>query len=409
MSYLSASGPISDAPAARLAVLLNAALELAGEHDLDELLARTVARAAGVADARYAALGVYDEHGDITTFLHQGIDDSTVTAIGALPTGRGLLREAISADGPTRVDDIGADGRSVGFPPNHPPMRNFLGVPLRSAGRRHGNLYVTDKRGAGGFDETDEQLLAALAKLASCAIDNSLLLRAEEARSEGAAELAAAHTAGAQRQEVLAKVIAAQEAERARVARDLHDQIGQSLTAVLMALRIVETSAPDSVERQQRTEELRELVTDTLDEVRRLAFGLRPTILDDIGLVAAVTRLAETFRARLGLTVTIDFGPLDDRQRLPLEVETVIYRVLQEAFTNIARHSGTTDARVEFVLDDRVSVTVHDDGTGFDPTLERGSLGLVGMQERAALVGGSVLVESAPGDGTTVRLVIPHD
>jgi signal transduction histidine kinase len=372
------------------------------------LLERTVARAAQVADAAYAALGVYDDDGHIITFVPHGVDDATVAAIGELPHGRGLLGEIIAADGPTRLDDIAADPRSVGFPPNHPPMRTLLGVAVRSAGRRYGNLYVSDKRGGDGFDENDERLLAALATFAGCAIDNSLLVQAERERGEAAESLATAKASGALRQEVLAQVISAQESERARVARDLHDQIGQSLTSVLLALRVLENTTPGSTESTQRTEELRELVTDTLDEVRRLAFDLRPTLLDDIGLAAAIERLTEVLRSRLGLTVTADYGDLDDRVRLPRETETVIYRIVQEALTNVARHAGVANARIRFTrTSEAVVVEVHDDGDGFEPAHEAGSLGLAGMQERAALVNGSLRVESSPGEGTTVRLETP--
>ncbi len=390
-------------------MLLDAALELAGEHDFETVLARTVARAGQVADAAYAALGVYDDDGRVTTFLHDGIDAATVAAIGDLPHGRGLLGETIAAEGPTRVDDIPSDPRSVGFPPNHPPMRTFLGVPVRSAGRRYGNLYVTDKRTGGGFDETDEQLLIALAVFAGCAIDNSMLLRAERDRAETLADLAVAHNAAALRRELLGQIIGAQEAERARVARDLHDQIGQSLTSMLLALRVVENTPPGNADFAQRAEELRELVTDTLDDVRQLAFDLRPTVLDDIGLVAGIERLVETYRVRLGLTVTLDFGGLDDDERLPRETETVVYRIVQEALTNVSRHAGTTTARVEFsVNEEHVAVEVHDNGKGFDPDLVAGSLGLVGMDERAALIDATFEIESSSGAGTTVRLEAPR-
>lgn len=407
MSYPASADGQGDASLARLGVLLDAALDLAGEHDLRTVLERTVDRAALVVDASYAALGVYED-GEITTFLHNGIDGATVTEIGDFPHGRGLLGESIAAAGPTRVDDIAGDPRSVGFPPHHPPMRTFLGVPVRSAGRRYGNLYVTDKHGGGTFDEADEQLLAALAVFAGCAIDNSMLLLAERERSESVSELAVARTAASLRQEVLAQIIDAQEAERTRVARDLHDQIGQSLTSMLLALRVVENTAPGSNEFTQRAEELRELVTDTLDDVRRLAFDLRPTILDDIGLVAGVERLVESLRSRLGLTVAVDFGGLDDDERLPRETETVVYRIVQEALTNVSRHAGVDAARVQFSLDgDRIVVEVHDDGQGFDPALAAGSLGLAGMGERAALVDATIRIESAPGGGTTVRLEAP--
>jgi len=215
----------------RVGALLDAALELAVEHELSRILSRLVQRAAEVAaDADYAALGVYDATGRIENFVHHGIDAQTVARIGRLPEGRGLLGEVIAADGPIRLGDLGADPRSCGLPPHHPPMRSFLGVPIRAAGRRFGNLYLTEKRGAVAFDAEDERLVLTLAAFAAAAIEAAMLVEAER-------DLATVQARSQAQTEMLGRVIAAQEAERARVARDLHDQIGQSLTSVLLGLR----------------------------------------------------------------------------------------------------------------------------------------------------------------------------
>ncbi len=413
MSWISQEPERSDDAAGRLRVLLRAALELAGEHDLDQLLERMVHTAAEVAGARYAALGLYDDAGRIQTFVHRGLDDATVSRIGDLPRGRGLLGEVIVADGPIRLEDLTADPRACGFPPHHPPMRTFLGVPVRVGNRRFGNLYLTEKAGGAPFDPEDERLVVTLAAFAAAAIEGALLVAAERDRGEARSELAAARERERAREEMLGAVIGAQEAERARVARDLHDQIGQGLTSVLLGLRLVETSLerdqPDLGDARRRTAEVRELVADALADVRQLAFDLRPTVLDDVGLVAALRRLTGDLSARHGLAVELTLDAVDEDGRFRGQVETVVYRVVQEALTNVVRHARASRARVALAQEDRcLRAVVTDDGTGFDPEAAGGrSLGLLGMRERASLVGGWAAVTSTPESGTRVELEVP--
>jgi signal transduction histidine kinase len=201
------------------------------------------------------------------------------------------------------------------------------------------------------------------------------------------------------------RVIEAQELERKRLARELHDETGQALTSILLGLKPLEVSADDDA--RATAASLRELVVATLQDVRRLAVELRPSALDDFGLAPAVERLVDGLREHSGLT--IDFEARLGAHRLPPERETALYRVVQEALTNVVKHAGAT--RVGVVLTrrgDSVAAVVEDDGRGFDPRTPRdGSLGIVGMRERAALVGGSLTVESRPGAGTTVAAQVP--
>lgn len=226
----------------RIRVLLAAALDLSGEHDLDAVLDHIVRGAAAVADARYAALGIFDTDGRIIRFVHNGMNDETVRRLGDLPEGRGLLGEVIVADGPIRLDEIADHPQSVGFPPGHPPMHTFLGVPVVRGGRQHGNLYLTEKVGSAAFDDDDEALVVFLAAFAAGAIESALLVESERLRTEAVAARAAAEERGRAREEMLGRIIDAQEAERARVSRDLHDDIGQALTSVLLGLRLLDAS-----------------------------------------------------------------------------------------------------------------------------------------------------------------------
>jgi two-component system sensor histidine kinase UhpB len=201
-------------------------------------------------------------------------------------------------------------------------------------------------------------------------------------------------------------ILRAQEKERARVARELHDETGQALTSVLLGLKPLEQTATTDEERATIAS-VRELVVSTLQNVRRLAVELRPSALDDFGLVPALERLAETFREQTGLHV--DLEAQLGVERLPAEVETALYRIVQEGLTNVFKHAGAT--RVSILLtrrDGTVAAVVEDDGSGFDPSVppEEG-LGLVGMRERVGLVGGRLSVESSEDGGTTLLAEVP--
>lgn len=392
-------GPLSTTGDARYDALLRAGMDLAGDHDLDQILGRMVHCAADVAGAKYAALGIYDESGHIERFVHHGIDAATVERIGSLPEGRGVLREVIIGDGPIRLRDLGADPRSCGFPAHHPLMRTFLGVPVRRGARRTGNLYVTEKRDGADFDAEDERLLVTLAAFAAAAIESVMLVAAEErTRSD---------------RDLLTRLLRAQEAERARVSRDLHDQIGQSLTSVLLGQRLVldalDSDDPKLREARARAEEVRSLAAEAISDVRQLALELRPIVLDDIGLVAAMQRLTTDLAERHQLDLDVDLDGLSDDSRLAADIETVVYRVAKEALTNVTRHAHAAHVRVSVkVTAGRLRAEIVDDGGGFETTPEKlRSLGLIGMIERATLVGGEVHIISAPGAGTTVRLDLP--
>jgi len=368
--------------------------------------------AAQVAGARYAALGLYAADGTIARFVHHGIDEETVAAIGRLPRGRGLLGEVILADGPIRLEDLTTDPSACGFPPGHPPMRTFLGVPIARGKHRYGNLYLTEKVGGVPFDAEDEALVVTLAAFAASALENARLVEMERARAASLVDLAAAEERDRTRQEMLGLVIAAQEAERARVARDLHDEVGQALTSVLLGLRLVdgalEGERPDLADARGRVEELRTLVADALRDARQLAFELRPTVLDDVGLGPALARLVADLGERHELRVELVADGLDAAERLPSTIETVVYRVVQESLTNVVRHARAHHVSVRVSRrDDRVRAVIEDDGVGFDDARKGRTLGLRGMVERAALVGGRLELTSSPGAGTTVALEVP--
>lgn len=400
---------LSAAPA-----LLAAAMALSSEHELEQVLSRVVAEARRIIGTRYAALALYGPDGEMSRFVQEGLAPQQAAAIGSCPEGRGLLAVVQTSDGALRVSDMSTDPRAGGFPTGHPPMQQLLGAPVATGRGRHGSLYLCDRTDGSAFREADARTVEVLAQLAAAAIESVLLISAERDRVKTQTEAALAEARAADREELLGQVIAAQEAERARVARDLHDEIGQALTSVLLGLHLMEQGSPADRDtdsgRSARLVEVRSLVADALERVRSLAFQLRPTVLDDIGLVPALERLVDDLRGRSQLEVDLTVRGLDDPVRLSGDIETVVYRIVQEALTNVLRHAAASNASVLVVLDaGRVRAVIEDDGSGFDASAHAVSLGLAGMRERASLAGGLLRIESTVGAGTTVMVEVPVD
>ncbi|MBI5293690.1 MAG: sensor histidine kinase [Chloroflexi bacterium] len=231
------------------------------------------------------------------------------------------------------------------------------------------------------------------------------------------AELQAARLEEARRREelrgeLLRRVVTAQEAERQRIARELHDATGQALTALGLGLRGVASSfRSDSDQTPQRLRQLETLASSTLDELRQLIADLRPPHLDDLGLASTLRWYAKDLQNHAPLEVTVEI--VGDERPLNSAIKIALFRVAQEALNNVIKHSGAEHARVQLEYQlDAVRLRVEDDGCGFDvagPIMgRRASWGLLGMQERAALLGGQFRVESQPGAGTQVEMVIPY-
>ena len=447
-----------------------------------------------------------------------------------------------------RLAELGQDPRSVGFPPGHPPMATFLGVPILLRGTAFGNLYLTEKGDGDAFNDADEDVVRLLAAQAAVAIENARLyessrqwsrqleslnevsealvtetdlsqlfelaasrlrellgakvvlielptpdgthvtveaasgenasrllgLRLEQTRSKAGRTLArrrperidsliddpeidqtaprlvdataalyvpllvheravgvivaydkegpdsrfsdadmriaqafgnrvaiAVELSERVGREAVRALLAGQEIERTRLARELHDETGQALASILLGLKPIERQIGE-----EPVAQIRELVGSALDDVRRLTTELRPPALDDFGLGPALERLTKLVAGRSGLSVELHVrSPI----ALPPEYETALYRIIQEALTNIVKHADAHSVSIIVLADDGVVRTViEDDGAGFDPTAVRnGALGLVGMRERVALLDGRFDVESAPGAGTTLIVELP--
>jgi signal transduction histidine kinase len=545
--------------------VLEVARGVVDELDLDVVLERVVEAARQLSGAQYAALGVLDDsRRELERFLTSGLDEQARRRIGSLPRGRGVLGELIEHPVTLRLADVGGHPRSYGFPPGHPPMRTFLGVPVVAGEEPFGNLYLAEKAGGVEFTEEDERAVELLAEFAGVAIDHArrysglqerhsdlrrtvdaleatlqiaralggetdlakiLELVAKRGRAlvsaralvieheqggqmvvtAGAGDLpdaligqgvdmldsvasaalrtlktlrleddanrmrferhglgrlgfkasaglivpllfrgtghgvliaidrlqdgptftaedqrlleafaASAATAVATAETVQAERrrhrLAAAEQERARWARELHDETLQSLAALRVGLATQLRSAQVG----PMADTVRDAVADLEREIvnlRALITDLRPAALDDVGAGAAIEDLAERARGRgLDVDTSVDLSYEQGRasERHTVDLETALYRIVQEALTNAVRHGGARRASVEIEEDETaVRITIRDDGQGFDPTVKAAGFGLVGMRERAELLDGTLQVESEPGRGTTIRAVLP--
>jgi len=209
-----------------------------------------------------------------------------------------------------------------------------------------------------------------------------------------------------ERRESASMALAVQEGERQRIARELHDEVGQTLTAMLLQIESIFADAPPSL--QDHLDELRETARTGAEDVRRIAQRLRPQALEELGLQSSLVVLSDQFAAQTGVAIT---RRIQSGLALSAQDELVIYRVAQEALTNIARHAGATSAEIELVTDgDGAAVlTVRDDGRGFDTRAPLPSYGVRGMRERALLIGASLQITSADGAGTAVVLRLPRE
>lgn len=277
-------------------------------------------------------------------------------------------------------------------------VRSWLGVPLIAGGHVIG-LYSLDKTEPNYFTPEHRRMAEMLVGQAAVAIQNAWLF--EQVR------------AGRERLQSLSRrLVEAQEAERHYVARELHDEAGQALTSLLFGLRQLEAQQTDATLAAQ-VAELKQITNGLFDNLHRLAADLRPASLDHLGLVPVLQQYVKAMGDRYGLIAQFKAVGFNS-DRLSVEIETALYRIVQEALTNIGRHARAT--RADVLLErrgDRVVVVVEDNGAGFEAEIGRlaqdGHLGLVGMQERVEMLGGSLTIESAVGAGTTIVVEVPYD
>jgi signal transduction histidine kinase len=372
----------------RLRELLGAVLALASDLDPPTMLRRIVEAAVDLVDARHGALGVLDESGTrLSQFITVGIDDRTHALIGDLPEGHGILGLLILDAQPLRLPDLREHPDSSGFPPHHPPMRSFLGVPVRVRDEVFGNLYLTDKTTAEVFTDVDEELVVGLAAAAGVAIENARL----HARVQ---EFALVE-------------------DRERIARDLHDTVIQRLFATGLSLqgaaRLVRSDADAAVDRIEGAVDDLDL---TVKHIRSAIFKLESSrVYSGTGLRDRVLALGRDAAGPLGFEPHCLFdGPVDSAVDDDLAAE--LLATLREALTNVARHARATTVQVEVLVDEYVVLRVIDDGIGppapdASPNDFRGH-GLRNMGARATRRGGEFGLAAGPDAGTVVHWQVPR-
>ncbi len=363
--------------------LLDAVVTIGSDLDLPSMLRRIIRSAVELVDATYGALGVLDDTGTrLAQFITVGIDDTAHQAIGHLPEGHGILGLLIVEAKPLRLPDLTLHPDSHGFPPNHPPMRSFLGVPIRVRDVVFGNLYLTDKSTGAEFSAVDEELCIGLAAAAGVAIENARL--------------------GARLQE-LALV-----EDRERIARDLHDTVIQRLFATGMSLqgtvRLVER---DPAAAMARIEEAVDGLDVTVKQIRTAIFGLEQTRPATDGLRSRILGLARETTASLGFEprVLLD-GPIDTGIDDLLGAE--LLSTLREALSNVARHAQATGVQVEVLVDDEVHLRVVDDGIGPPSADAPRGKGLRNMTSRAERLGGQLVLEASESGGSVLHWQVPR-
>jgi signal transduction histidine kinase len=370
--------------AAALNAVGEAARAIAGVLEVQEVLQLIVERVRTLVGARYAALGIVGPDDRIQQFITSGISPHDRHSIGPLPRGRGLLGLIIRKARSYRIPNIASHPDSSGFPPNHPPMTSFLGVPITSMGRSVGNFYLTDKTGAPEFNATDQRLVELFALHAGIAIENARL-------HQQAAEYAIVQ-------------------ERDRIGRDLHDGIIQSLYAVSLSLEDVpEMMGPAPAEAEGRVEAAIDSLHASIRELRNFIYGLRPETFDGADLPAGIVALGEQFRhnnlVELEVDVDVDVG-----QRVSPEHGAQLLHLLRESLSNAARHARAGHLTIAFRQAEGLAIlSVTDDGVGFDPASPAGAghQGLANMRARAEAIGGTLRLESAPGKGTRIIVSVP--
>ena len=353
--------------------LLHAVLAIGSDLDLEAMLHRIVESAVELVGARYGALGVLDEAGvGLAQFLTVGVDDDTHHAIGHLPEGHGILGVLIADPRPLRLPDLRAHPDSFGFPPHHPPMRSFLGVPIKIRDQVFGNLYLTDKVDAADFSELDEELVVGLASAAAVAVDNARLHVAVQS-------LALVH-------------------DRERIARDLHDTVIQRLFATGLSLQGTVRLVRDGDEVMERIEQAVEDLDVTIKHIRSAIFGLATTA-DSGGVRDRVRSLLQESATVLGFEPRVVFdGPVDTM--VPEAITPDLLATIGEALTNVARHAGATRVDVSLTVEDEVVLTVADDGVGPPAPGTPGGRGLGNMAVRAERHGGTLQLEAGRTGGT---------
>ena len=367
-----------DSPA-KLRRLMDAVLMIEADVELPILLRHLVEEACSLVAARYGALGVLNEtRTGLEQFMTVGLSQAEEIRIGRRPAGRGVLGLLITSPEPLLLDDLAAHPDSYGFPEHHPPMKSFLGLPVRSRGAVYGNLYLTEKQGAEAFNDEDVAMAEALALAAGIAIENTRL-----------------HD----RVRILSVLD-----DRDRIARDLHDRVIQRIFAIGMTLQgatRLDEVAPILERVNKAVDDLDATITEIRTAIFELDSGIRRGLRH--GVIELAGELAPILGSRPEVTF---FGPVDSG--VPQDVADHLLAVLREALMNAGKHAQASNFSVIVSVADEVTIEVVDDGVGISsPVVGGAGLGLANLRSRAEGLGGTLEIGNPQGGGTRVIWRVP--
>jgi len=365
------------------------------------IFSRTLTAATDLREALAEAAAVFAEIVRADACAIYRVEEGTA----ALLAGAGET-SLVEVSGAQIVVRAAQSGRALSYPGGpaevcctEAPPGAGLAVPVRTKDWTFGGIIVA-RAEAVAFEEPDLILFTTVAGHLATALENRRLFQEVKDKER-------------LRGELLSRLIRAHEEERFRIARELHDEVSQSLTGLMMSLNAVEHNGMADPARLYRSlQAIRTVAEETLEEVRKIVFDLRPTLLDDLGLIPAVRHYAKTLLEAQGVEVRFQAAGFG-KHRLPSPVETTVFRVAQEAITNVARHAHARVVSISLSLEaGRVRLQVADDGAGFDvgallASPDRRRLGIAGMEERVALLGGRLEIASAPAQGTAVTMTVP--
>lgn len=365
---------------------------ITSELELGKVLSKVVQIAEELVGADAGVIGLMDEARGVIRYPYRhNLPEEMMQA--RIPEGEGLAAQVITSDAPAVIEDYSAYPRRIeAFVKGG--LKSIMAVPIVTGGKVFGSLAVLTLRERRSFSDRDVTVLSAVARQAAIAIENARLYENMRFYAK--------------------QILTAQEQERRRMARELHDDTAQSLVALSRQLDalLVNSEGETSPSVKGRVENLRKLTAQIAQDVRRFSQDLRPSSLDDLGLLPTLEGLASTMSEEDHIEARLEV--VGGQRRLSPEVELVLFRIAQEALTNVRKHSGATQVvtTVEF-CNGTVKLTVRDNGRGFRlpgqarEFVEAGKLGLTGMVERAELAGGTLTVHSGSGQGTTVQAEIP--
>lgn len=409
----------------QLRALYHLAVELSGLRDLDSVLDVALRHCLQLTDSQFGFIGLGgSEERAMEIAAIEGFHPSEdfFRQHRLIPLRPNVFADAVLENRPVRSMDARVDPRKVGQPRGHPEVRTFLGVPLRLNDEPIGMIGVANRPEP--YDDAHERLLLTYAAQVAIVIHNARLYErlelandilertVEERTAQLRATGAELEEKAGELQRVLTETVNAQEQERQRIARDIHDGINQLLIAAMLELtsgqRRLELGA--YADAGEALEAAHAILRRVEAEIRRVVHDLHPPILEGLGLAAAVRRLVDEFAALSGIDCRHDIAPEVDR--LPRDVEVGAYRILQESLHNVASHARATRLRVGLECRDRyLELTVVDDGVGFEPAAVlsglNGHLGMRSMRHRAESLDGTLEIDSAPGIGTTIRARLP--